>query len=302
MEEEEGEDDIIAAISLPPLRKELERPAGGHAFHIGSQEFMIYSDPKSKSSTPDQETPKATQNEFNRPPLSVSSSPSPDRKRRSSDAGLDGEAGLTAVEATAPKKRSRRAAKTTKTAAKGTRPKATRSQKNKSSTTTLRDLLPPRKKTKKSRDILEFPASEEEGEEDHLAKSRKTKASAAAKRTADKGKKTANAKGKSAKTTQTKAPTGVKETPVRTYTKKALDNSANEPIADGNDDGNDAGRSGLSEQPSDSTCSGSVHVHLVTDKEARHKLKELRKKFREVDQWPLEFEDVSVPSSEAEKR
>jgi hypothetical protein len=313
---DEDENEIIARTpSLPIQRPEgglartpLERPEGGHAFVVEgySQEFVIYSDPKSKSPEPGQEiTPKAaTQDSLNEPPRSVS--PSPVRKRRSSDAGLDSEGELTAVERTPPKKKKTR---TAAAAVKKATRAATKEQKEMEVTTvtteTLRSLLPSRKRnSKKPQDIFEFTTSteEEQGEDvDELAPRRKPrKAAAPAKKTPvknkGKSKETTTAKGKAAETTASKRPASTKKTPSKTYaTKRKADNTAPEKAADGDDERS----SGLSEPPSsDTTCTGSEHGHWLDDINVRKKMKEVRKKFQEVDQWPLEFEDVSASQAD----
>jgi chemotaxis protein histidine kinase CheA len=300
---DEDENEIV----IP--RTPLQRPEGGHAFAVEgySQEFVIYSDPKSKSPSVGQETPKAaTQNELNEPPRSVS--PSPVRKRRSSDAGLDSEAELTAVEHTPPKKKKPRAAAANKATGRATRAQKEKevAAEKKVTTDALRSLLPSRKRnTKKLHDIFELSTATEEEElaedEDELAprrKTRKAKGSAAqAKKTTvkakGKSKETTTAKANAAETPATKQPASTRKTPSNTYSKKA---AANEKAADGGDEGS----SGLSEPPSsDPTCTGSEHGHWLEDMEVRKRMKQVRKKFQEVDQWPLEFEDVS-PSQASE--
>ncbi|KAF8245634.1 hypothetical protein K440DRAFT_634005 [Wilcoxina mikolae CBS 423.85] len=71
----------------------------------------------------------------------------------------------------------------------------------------------------------------------------------------------------------------------KTYTKKPLDNSANEPIELGGEEGN-------SKVPSsDSDPASTIEMgDGVVGKAGRKKLKELKKKFEQVDEWKLEFE------------
>jgi len=287
--EDEDEDDAI--ISVTP-RAEPQRPEGGIGFFLedDSQEFIIYSDPKSKSPSPPAQpaTNPATffdDDDIMRPPESTDSS-SPARKRRSSEAGIDDdEAELTEVELTPRGKRPRATAQETRSKTNG------KKDIEQPKTNDLRSLLPRRKKTTKAKkakqhayDAPTFRDGDADSNDEMDILTRRpvrTRKAAAGKKTTPKKKSTT----KVVKSTAPLASSARK--PSRTYARKSLDNTANDPIIGTDDEeaNSDAGESddGISE-------------------EVKAELMEMKKKFEEVDKWDLEYEEMSGKSSDSGKR
>ena len=284
-EEEYENDDIICVTP----RAELQRPEAGVGFFVGddSQEFMIYSDP-SLPVEPPRNTTTFDDDDIMRPPESTDSS-SPARKRRSSEAGMDEVAELAEVEPTPRSKRPRAAAvpatkKTTRSKTNG------KMEMEQLKTDDLRSLLPQRKKTTKTKKgkqgAYDTHSSEEDEADDNdevdilARRSGRTRKAAATKKTIPQ-KFTA----KVAKTTVHRTSS---KRPSRTYMRKSLDNSVNDPTIDGDDNG----PSRHSVNSGDGVIKGEV----------KKELNEIKKKFEDVDKWDLEFEDVSVKSSDSGKR
>ncbi|KAI5857514.1 hypothetical protein BZA05DRAFT_440834 [Tricharina praecox] len=297
--EEEDENDDIIGVSP---RAELQRPEGGIGFFVDddSQEFMIYSDPKSKSATPLVEPAKNgaafDDDDIMRPPESTDSS-SPARKRRSSEAGIDDGGEATEVELTPRGKRPR----ATAPGAKKPNSKAnTQKEKEQVKTNDLRSLLPRRKRTTKTKtktkkgkqDVYDELTSEDDGADDNVEVDILTRRSGRTRKAAAATAKKTTPKKSAAKVTKPTAPLTASKKPSRTYARKSLDNSANDPISDPATNEDD-------EEPStDSTESGDG----IIKGEVKKQLNEIKKKFEEVDKWNLEFEEVSVKSSDSGKR
>lgn len=284
MGEEDEEGDGVVVVNRAPL----ERPEGGVGFLIDGGEFMIYSDPKSKTPSVVDDTPRKNtytrqgndDDDIMRPPMSsVSPSPSPTRKRRSSEVA-ESEGELTAVEITPRSKRPRAAAAAAAARGKAKTAKAahnTRSKDKFLTTDALRDLLPTRKTVKtKTYEILTDYEEEEEVEEDEVDElSRPVRRGRSAKKKVE-----TKAKVVKAKASRGKALTSAKKPPSRMYTKKAVVDE-------------EEGSSDLTPVPSSDTASTIEIGDGVVKKEGRKKLKELKQKFEQVDKWEMEFEDVS---------
>jgi hypothetical protein len=164
-------------------------------------------------------------------------------------------------------------------------------------TNDFRRLLPKRKTTAKPWNIYDISTKDDlvDGKDASRGATKKT----------TKSKSTTNAKAKATKNAWTRPltrpPTKTPaKTPAKTYTKKPLDNSANEPIELGEKERN----SELTPLPSSSSDPASTieMADGVVGKAGIKKLKELKKKFKQVDQWQLEFEDVSQENSDLDKR
>ena len=250
---------------------------------VAGGEFTIYSDPKSGSATPVPGLPAANYDDdpIMRPP----GSSSPPRKRRSSEAALDSEAELTARETTPSPKRARRrrgVAAASKTANPAELP-----------TNAIRNTLLPKRRSKARRAVREAASL---GERSARTTTRKKTAAAAKTPAGPAG------KGKGAVSSATKARKA--RTPViKTYTKKTPDHSTDDlegsseltPLpssSSGNNGGSGGGSSGGDSGSTVEMADGVLH------REGVKKLKEMKKKFEDVDQWEMEFEDVSQPTSD----
>lgn len=314
--------------SAQPSRRVIPPPTGGVSFFVEGVEeaFVIYSDPKS----PTPSLPLVgTIDDTMRPPES-SPEPTPvQRKRRSSGAVVDSDEDVDTgdvedeAELAADRKGKKRRGKT---------------QKEKVGvmlTSALMDLLPRRKRNTRNGPVDEFEilsTSEENQEEerededseseDELSKpaGRTTRsgrnAKVAAKTTKAKGKRTAGVAGKgltekvNAKTkgkgkarATSVAPAAVTKSawgkplvgkPGKTYARRSIGSEKE------NDSPNKNRGRGEQENETGSSSDTVVIGDGVVEKQGRRKLKEVAEKFKEVDRWELEFEDVSQKSLEVE--
>lgn len=311
--------------SAQPPRRVLPPPTGGVGFFIDGEEneFIIYSDPGSPTpSLP----PAATMDDNMRPPES-SPAPTPvkQRKRRSSgavvdsdsDNGADSQDEAELAAGRGGKKRKGKAAK-----AKG--------KVRLMPTSALMDLLPRRKKNTRVGLVDEFDilftseeSREEEeedtgnnGSEDELAKplGRTTRSGRGTKKPVAK---TAKGKGKTSVATSGKgivvkekgksksvAPAAVTKNAWnktlsgrtgKTYARRSIGSEKE------NDSPNKVRRSrGGKDQEDDGNSSDTVvNADGILGKAGRGKLKEVVEKFKEVDKWQMEFEDLSPRSLEA---
>ena len=131
-----------------------------------------------------------------------------------------------------------------------------------------------------------------EDDVDELARPVRRGRSAKAKKVSPKGKAVVGSK--VAKNGWNRQLTSAKKPPSRTYTKKAGDNIANEELADA-DDSSDLTPVESSEPPS-----SIVIGDAVVKGEGRKKLEDIKKKFKQVDSWEMEFEDVSQHTLDGE--
>ena len=288
-EEDEGEGEQVEALDeavVVPLTlpSPVRRPEGGRGFMVAGGEFTIYSDPKSGSATPVPGPPASNYDDdpIMRPP----GSSSPPRKRRSSEAALDSEAELTARETTPSPKRTRRrrgVAAASKTADPAELP-----------TNAIRNTLLPKRRSKARRAVREAASLDERSARTTTTRKKTAAAAKTPARPAGKGKAAVSsaAKARSARTPV-----------VKTYTKKAPDHNTDDlerspeptPLpssSSGNSGGSGGGSSGGDSGVTVEVADGVLH------REGVKKLKEMKKKFEDVDQWEMEFEDVSQPTSD----
>ncbi|KAL7275176.1 hypothetical protein RUND412_001897 [Rhizina undulata] len=286
----------------PTAKKSAKPKEYGFFLEGDDEEFVIYSDPKSSPGNRAElvvsiETMTGTMRPPESSPLSSPAEKGKGRKRRSSGAIVededDGED--TVVEDDRHGKRRR-----TRNKEKG----------KMVMTEQLRELLP-RRRRNKAADVFDIPNTSEEPEEsedgeeseDELS-AMKTRGRAAKKKPAPKNNKVSKGKEKATvpviTTGAKKPPSGVR-TPLtkeawsrpltarkaaRTYSKKVLENQQ---------EGEESEVSVTT--LADSSANSSVEVaDGRVDGEGRRKLKAVVDKFKEVDQWELDFEDVS-PSS-----
>lgn len=276
-------------------------PTGGIGFFVDGveEEFIIYSDPKSPTpSLP----PAGTMDDTMRPPES-SPAPTPvkQRKRRSSGAVVDSDEDINSgdVEDEADDRRKKK-----------TRSK-TQKEKGKVGamlTSALIDLLPRRKKSTRSGPVDEFEilsTSEENREEDESGdelsrptgrttrSGKNAKPAKKGKGLAEKGNSKTKGKGKAAaKSVAVTKSAWTRPLAGRTYARRSV----------GSEKENDSPNKMAQEEESGETGSSSDTVVVgdgVVEKQGRRKLKEVAEKFKEVDRWELEFEDVSAGSLEA---
>ena len=293
-------DFLIAEEEGVPVRLQSTAPLreGGRPFFMKGDEeaFTIFSDPKS----PSQETPRNDRrvdldSEVMRPPTS---SLSPPQKRSSSEIVVsDGE--LTSYERTIRPKRPRQASKTH--ASKGAKSKATK--KTPTTTSSLRDLLPRRRKTTRSKDMYNISSSEsepEDSEADELSRpsrpSRRSKTTVKRKRQVKKGMtgaSTSASKATAASSDPWSRPlTNKKRTPTRTYSRKPVGDTADDTTAIAHD-GLGEGNSELTPVPSSDLASSIEMADGVLRGVGVKKLEEMKAKFAQVDEWDLMFEEVS---------
>lgn len=276
-------------------------PTGGIGFFVDGveEEFIIYSDPKSPTpSLP----PAGTMDDTMRPPES-SPAPTPvkQRKRRSSGAVVDSDEDINSgdVEDEADDRRKKK-----------TRSK-TQKEKGKVGamlTSALIDLLPRRKKSTRSGPVDEFEIlstseenREEDGSGDELSRptgrttrsGRNAKPAKKGKGLAEKGNSKTKGKGKAvAKSVAVTKSAWTRPLAGKTYARRSI----------GSEKENDSPNKMAQEEESGETGSSSDTVVVgdgVVEKQGRRKLKEVAEKFKEVDRWELEFEDVSAGSLEA---
>ncbi|PUU80600.1 hypothetical protein B9Z19DRAFT_1079052 [Tuber borchii] len=282
------------------------------AMEVEDMTFAIYSDPNTPSPTLPDTTSARELDEIMRPPLSSSpaqESPQHSRKRRSSSAGIgsDDEVSDRAEEhrdQTRGGKRRKQAVSRSKLAAT--------SKKKDLQTEDLRGLLPKRKGRGRptEKDEFDLPPSGEEGEEDEDELSKPTKRkSKPTKKSKSKTKSKSTAPTTTAKITKSAwsrplvpnaaaAATATKKTYARKSTGSGKENEAPRVNKSRNDEG-----PGEEEEEDDETAatttSGTV-VELadgILGKEGRRKLRDAAEKFRVVDAWEMEFEDVSASPS-----
>lgn len=283
------------------------------AMEVEDMTFAIYSDPNTPSPTLPDTTSARELDEIMRPP--VSSSPAPEspqhsRKRRSSSAGIgsDDEASDRVEEhrdKTRGGKRRRQAVSRSKLAAA--------SKQKVLQTEDLRGLLPKRKGRGRptEKDEFDLLPSEEEGEEedeDELSKPAKRK-SKPTKKSKSKAKSKSTAPTTTAKITKSAwsrplvpAAAAAATTAKKTYARKSTGSGKENEAPRVNKGRNDKGP-GEEEDEEDETAatttSGTV-VELadgILGKEGRRKLRDAAEKFRVVDAWEMEFEDVSASPS-----
>lgn len=308
--------------SAQPPRRAVPPPTGGVGFFIDGEEseFIIYSDPGS----PTPSLPPAGIMDDNMRPPESSPAPTPvkQRKRRSSGAVVDSDEdngdSQDETELAAGRGGKKRKGETAKEKQKvGLMP-----------TSALMDLLPRRKRNTRAGPVDEFDilsTSEENheedentgenGSEDELSKSgRNTRSGRGAKRPAAKavkgrGKvltaasgKSVAAKGKgkgvvSAAVTKNAWSKPLSGRPGKTYGRRSTGSEKE------NDSPNivrgSRGSRDQAEKGSDGDSSDTIVVaDGVVEKSGRRKLKEVVEKFKEVDRWEMEFEDLSPRSLE----
>ncbi|RPA93165.1 hypothetical protein L873DRAFT_82510 [Choiromyces venosus 120613-1] len=262
--------------------------------------FAIYSDPNTPSPTLPSPTHARKLDEIMRPPMSSSSAQeSPrhhSRKRRSSSAGADSADDEKAGEARSKQTRggAKRRKQTTVTRAKSAaKPKMLQTEE-------LRGLLPKRKGRGRlvERDEFDLPPSsseeeedeeEEESEGDELSKPTKRK---------PQSKPEKSKKSKSKPTPATKAAKVTKSAwsrPLVPPTSAMVKNKYARKST-GSEKENVAPRRNVGDEGEETTTTGTV-VELadgVLGKEGRRKLRDQAEKFRIVDAWEMEFEDISA--------
>ncbi|TGZ79987.1 SNF5-domain-containing protein [Ascodesmis nigricans] len=257
--EEEGEDgdedDEEPRLPSPTPKQSRHRPhprppttttVTGTEIHIPgvSSPFMIYSDPKSPTATPDTHPAAELLSGTMRSPEPYFGSSSPARKRSSSVAGIvEEEEEETEVE-DGRKGRGRR------TRARGRKKRAEMEV----DTDALRKVLPRRRR----REVVEEVETEEESGEEVDELSRPVR-----RRVKGKGKKVEGKK------------------KVRTYGRR---------------------KEVVEEEEEGSGMEDAAVVEGGIDGRGRRELERVREKFREVDQWEMEFEDVSVGTSPTARR
>lgn len=287
-------------MQLP--RRVQPPPTGGIGFFVDGveEEFIIYSDPKSPTpSLP----PAGTIDDTMRPPES-SPAPTPvkQRKRRSSGAVVDSDEDINSgdVEDEADDRRKKKTRSKTQ---------KERGKVGAMLTSALIDLLPRRKKSTRSAPVDEFEilsTSEENQEEDvesgdELSRptgrttrsGRNAKPAKKGKGLAEKGNSKTKGKGKAvAKSVAVTKSAWTRPLAGKTYARRSI----------GSEKENDSPNKMAQEEESGETGSSSDTVVVgdgVVEKQGRRKLKEVAEKFKEVDRWELEFEDVSAGSLEA---
>lgn len=309
--------------SAQPPRRALPPPTGGVGFFIDGEEseFIIYSDPGS----PAHSLPPAGIMDDNMRPPESSPAPTPikQRKRRSSGAVVDSDEDDGADSQD----------ETELAAGRGGKKRKGKAVKEKQKvrlmpTSALMDLLPRRKRNTRAGPVDEFDilsTSEENqededtvgnGSEDELSKpsGRNTRSGRGAKKPAAKAVK---GKGKILTATSGKgvavkekgkgkviAPAAVTKNawskplsgrPGKTYARRSTGGSEKE-----NDSPNKVrgGRDRV-EKGGDGNSSDTVVIaDGIVEKAGRRKLKEVVEKFKEVDRWEMEFEDLSPRSLE----
>lgn len=312
------EDEEPPTSAQPERHGPAPKPAGGIGFYVpGNEEtFIIYSDPKSPTpSLP----PASTLDDTMRPPeSSPSTTPVKTRKRRSSGAVVDSDedaAQQADIEDEAEVAADR----------KGKRRKAQAEKLRLMKTDDLRDLLPRRKRNTKnvekdefdvlstSEDTIESEEAEESADELSRPAGRTTRSGRAGKKTVAKTtKKSKKAPAKSApkrshttpaknaavnltKSAWSKPLPGASVRVGKTYTRKSLSSEKENDSPVRNRKGSAVNVGAVSSSGSEETV---VIADGVVEKSGRRKLKEVVEKFKEVDRWEMEFEDVSPRSLE----
>jgi len=274
--------------------------------------FAIYSDPNTPSPTLPDTTNARELDEIMRPPVSSSpaqESPRHSRKRRSSSAGMgsddeDSDRAEEHRDQTRGGKRRRQAVTRSKLAVA---PKQKVLQ-----TEDLRGLLPKRKGRGRlaERDEFDLPPSEQEEEEeedeeeDELSKPTKRKP-----KPTRKSKSKTKSKSKSAAPTTTAKITksawsrplvpATATTAKKTYARKSTGSGKENEEPRRNKGRNDDDPGEEEDEAAATTTSGTV-VELadgILGKDGRRKLRDAAEKFRVVDAWEMEFEDVSASPS-----
>ncbi|KAG0637225.1 hypothetical protein HOY80DRAFT_973968 [Tuber brumale] len=278
------------------------------AIEVEDMTFAIYSDPNTPSPTLPDTASARELDEIMRPPISSSpaqESPRHSRKRRSSSADVssDDEEGDGTEEHHNQTRGGKRRKQTL------TRPKPAAAPKPKVlQTEDLRGLLPKRKGRGKHAERDEFglsPSSSEEGEEgeDELSRPSKRKSKPAKKsKSKTKSKSTATAAAKITKsawsrplvpTTTTTTTTTTRKKYARKSTGSEKENEAPSVNRNKNDDG-------VGEEDEAATTTSGTVVEVadgILGKEGRKKLRDAAEKFRIVDSWEMDFEDVSGSTS-----
>lgn len=281
------------------------------AVEVEDMTFAIYSDPNTPSPTLPDTTSARELDEIMRPPVSSSpaqESPQHSRKRRSSSAGMgsDDEASDRVEEhrdKTRGGKRRRQAVSRSKLAAA--------SKQKVLQTEDLRGLLPKRKGRGRptGKDEFDLPPSEEEGEEedeDELSKPTKRK-SKPTKKSKSRTKSKSTAPTTTAKITKSAwsrplVPTAAAAatTAKKTYARKSTGSGKENEAPRMNKGRNDEGPGEEEEDETAATTTSGTVVELadgILGKEGRRKLRDAAEKFRVVDAWEMEFEDVSASPS-----
>lgn len=275
IEEEEDGDEILgdAPEDAPEedmeVKRILERPPGGKPFLVGGEEFMIWSDGGSQEQQEDEETtPKAKDRRLDdsifRSPISSPRTSSPGRKRKSSPPAVAEE------EEVQVQTKKQRTTRSTVQKEKEKEKGKEKEEEDKITTDSLVALLPKRrtKKTaKKKQEVPNIPEdSEEEGEgdEDDLTARRAP--------TVKSGRMAGKAPAKTMSKTASKAPVGKGKGVRNTYTRKGKERE---------------------ESPEEEEDEEMQEEKSSIRLEGLQKLKEMRRKFEEVDKWELEFETVS---------
>ncbi|KAG0138832.1 hypothetical protein HOY82DRAFT_575395 [Tuber indicum] len=285
--------------ALPPT-------AAVTAIEVEEMAFAIYSDPNTPSPTLPDNTNAHELDEIMRPPISSSpaqESPRHSRKRRSSSADVssDDEEG-DGVEEHHNQTRGGKRRKQTLTRSKpaaAPKPKVLQTE-------DLRGLLPKRKGRGKHAERDEFglspSSSEGDGEEDELSKPTKRKSKSAKKsKSKTKPKSSATTAAKVTKSawsrplvpTTTTATTTIRKKYARKSTGSEKENEAPRGNRNKNDDG-------VGEEDEAATTTSGTVVEVadgVLGKEGRKKLRDAAEKFRIVDSWEMDFEDVSGSTS-----
>lgn len=309
--------------SAQPPRRALPPPTGGVGFFVDGEEseFIIYSDPGS----PTPSLPPAGIMDDNMRPPESSPAPTPvkQRKRRSSGAVVDSD-----------EDNGDSQDETELAAGRGGKKQKGKTAKEKQKvrlmpTSALMDLLPRRKRNTRASPVDEFDIlstsedsheqdedTRENGSEDELSKlsGRNTRSGRGAKRPAAKAVKgkgkvltvasgkgvAAKGKGKgiaSAAVTKNAWSKPLSGKPGKTYARRST-GSEKENDSPNMVRGSRGGRD-QAEKGSDGDSSDTIVVaDGVVEKNGRRKLKEVVEKFKEVDRWEMEFEDLSPRSLE----